>query len=94
MKRNADAARTASVGVSDSVLLSARVTRNIKTLILDGELAEGNRISQEQLALKADLDRTYISSVERGTRNIAVINLKKIALALNTDPSELLNFQI
>ena len=49
-------------------------------------------LSQEKLSFACDLDRTYIGSVERGERNISVINLKKIAKALNTDPSELLKF--
>lgn len=40
-------------------------------------------ISQEKLALLAELDRTYITSVERGKRNISIINLEKIAKALN-----------
>ena len=47
-------------------------------------------LSQEDLALEADLDRTYISHVERGTRNPTVIVLFKIAKALGTTPSELL----
>ena len=47
-------------------------------------------LSQEDLALEADLDRTYISHVERGTRNPTVIVLFKIAKALNTTPSKLL----
>ncbi|GGC08945.1 transcriptional regulator [Marinobacterium zhoushanense] len=49
--------------------------------------------SQEQLALSAGLDRTYISGIERGKRNPSLINLLKIASALNKTPSELLNFK-
>ena len=49
-------------------------------------------LSQEKLSFKCDLDRTYIGSVERGERNIAAINLKKIAKALNVSVSELFNF--
>ena len=49
-------------------------------------------ISQEKLSFSSELDRTYICSVERGERNISVINLQKIAKALNTEPSELLKF--
>lgn len=40
-------------------------------------------ISQEELADKADLDRTYISGIERGKRNFSIYTLKKIASALN-----------
>lgn len=39
-------------------------------------------VSQEELADKADLDRTYISGIERGKRNISVFTLKKISDAL------------
>lgn len=39
-------------------------------------------ISQEKLALKADLDRTYIAGVESGKRNLSIKSLEKIILAL------------
>lgn len=41
-------------------------------------------ISQEKLALKAGIDRTYLASVESGKRNISIINLEKIVFALET----------
>ena len=47
-------------------------------------------LTQESLAFEADLDRSYIGGVERGDRNIAVVNLKKIADALNVSLSDLL----
>jgi transcriptional regulator with XRE-family HTH domain len=47
-------------------------------------------ISQEELAFRADLDRTYISSVERGHRNISIENIFRLATALGIDPRELL----
>lgn len=47
-------------------------------------------ISQEELAAKASLDRTYISSVERGHRNIGIDNIDKLARALNTEAFHLL----
>ena len=46
-------------------------------------------LSQEKFALKVGLDRTYYSSVENGKRNIAIINLKKIADGLGISLSEL-----
>jgi len=39
--------------------------------------------SQIEFALKAGLDRTYIGGIERGERNVALINIEKIAKALN-----------
>lgn len=50
-------------------------------------------ITQEQLALLCDLDRTYISGVERGKRNISLLNIYKIASSLDIHPSELLIFK-
>lgn len=56
------------------------------------ELRTKSDLSQEKLAFTCDLDRTYIGSVERGERNVSIINLQKIATALNVDLHELLNF--
>ena len=47
-------------------------------------------LSQEKFALVCKLDRTYISDVERGERNISLLNLRKIAKALMVPLSELL----
>lgn len=49
-------------------------------------------ISQESLAHEAGLDRTYITSVERGKRNISIVNLEKITKALNIKLSEFFDF--
>lgn len=43
------------------------------------ELRQKTGLSQEKFALKIDMDRTYFASVEAGKRNIAIINIKKIA---------------
>lgn len=48
------------------------------------ELRLNAGLSQEKLALAAGLDRTYIASVENGKRNISIVNLEKIILALNS----------
>ena len=47
-------------------------------------------LSQEDLALEAGVDRTYISQVERGKRNVTVVVLARIAKALKTTPDRLL----
>ena len=49
-------------------------------------------MSQEDLAFEADLHRTYISDVERGSRNISIENIEKIAKALKVKPKNLLDF--
>jgi len=57
------------------------------------DLRKDAHFSQEKLAFACDLDRTYIGSVERGERNISVINLRKIAFALRIKLSLLLNIE-
>ncbi|MFO1315862.1 MAG: helix-turn-helix transcriptional regulator [Burkholderiales bacterium] len=48
--------------------------------------------SQEALALETGMARSYLSGVERGIRNIALINICKLAAALKVNPSQLLDF--
>jgi transcriptional regulator with XRE-family HTH domain len=50
-----------------------------------------NKLSQEDLADKADLHRTYIGAVERCERNITLLNANKIAKALDIPLAKLLN---
>lgn len=51
------------------------------------ELRQGLGISQEDLALRAGLSRSYFSGVERGVRNIGLVNIAKVAQALDVTPS-------
>ncbi len=46
-------------------------------------------LSQEQLASLANLHRTYVGAVERGERNISLLNIWKLAKALDCAPSDL-----
>lgn len=46
------------------------------------ELREAKGLSQKDVAYAADLDRSYIASIENGARNVSCINIEKIAKAL------------
>jgi transcriptional regulator with XRE-family HTH domain len=54
-------------------------------------LREKNNISQKDLAYTSNLDRSYIASVENGKRNISIMNIEKIATALNVTLKEFFN---
>ncbi|WP_022953572.1 helix-turn-helix domain-containing protein [Leucothrix mucor] len=56
------------------------------------ELRLAKELSQEKLAQICELDRTYISGIERGIRNVGLLNVKKLSDALEISPSELLRF--
>jgi transcriptional regulator with XRE-family HTH domain len=58
--------------------------RRIRTLI---------GLSQEQLALESGLDRTYIGSVERGQRNISIVNIEKVAKALKVSTKDIMDLE-
>ncbi len=53
------------------------------------ELRNKTGLSQERFALKIGMDRTYFASVEAGKRNIAIVNIMKIANGLGVSLSEL-----
>ena len=75
-----------SYTIDDKDLLQ-KIGERIRKLRLEASF------SQEKLSYECNLDRTYIGSVERGERNIAAINLNKLAKALNVSISKLLEIE-
>ena len=77
--------------------MSMQPNKNNVILTLFGErvrvLRQLRGLSQEALALAAGLDRTYVGGVERGERNVSLINIQKIAQALDVSPADLLRFE-
>jgi transcriptional regulator with XRE-family HTH domain len=53
-------------------------------------LRKAKELSQEQLAERTGLHRTYIGGIERGERNVSLINIVRLANALEVSPSDLL----
>jgi len=52
------------------------------------ELRGVKKMSQKDLSYAADLDRSYIASVENGSRNISIVNIEKITVALGVTLKE------
>ncbi|MFN8296944.1 MAG: helix-turn-helix transcriptional regulator [Chitinophagales bacterium] len=73
------------------------MTTKRKILIKFGEKVREIRkekgFSQEQLSFKADLHRTYIGMIERAEKNITLVNIEKIANALEISVNDLMNFK-
>ena len=71
--------------------MNGDVNHDVKTTFGQRVRALRKRVglSQEQLALKCGLDRTYIGGVERGERNISIVNIEKIARAIELSPRDL-----
>ena len=55
------------------------------------DLREKAEMSQKDLGYTADLDRSYIASIENGQRNVSIVNIEKIATALGVSLKELFN---
>ncbi|HTV56805.1 MAG TPA: helix-turn-helix transcriptional regulator [Terriglobia bacterium] len=53
------------------------------------ELRRRKGLSQEDLALACDLDRSYIGGIERGERNVSLVNIHKISAALGLPVKDL-----
>ncbi len=71
-----------------------RQAREQSTTVRFGKAVRARRlalgISQEELAFRAGLHRTYVGDVERGIRNISLVNIGRLAMALGCRASELL----
>lgn len=52
-------------------------------------LRKAKGLTQETLALDANLNRTYVGSVERGERNVSLVNIYRLARALRISPKDL-----
>ncbi|OAH19921.1 XRE family transcriptional regulator [Methylorubrum populi] len=65
------------------------VLREILAINLRRIRAE-KKLSQETLADLCGMDRTYISGIERGLRNVSIDNLERLALALRLKPWQLI----
>ena len=76
---------------SSTSAMNSNIKQKLGARIKDLRIKQG--FSQEELAGKCDLHRTYISDIERGERNVSIENVERIAKALDIDPSELLKFQ-
>jgi len=65
---------------------------NIRKLVASNvrRIRQDHVWSQERLALESDIDRTYISGIERGTRNPTITLLQRLADALGVEAMELL----
>lgn len=66
--------------------------RSLRQVLSDNmkALRAEKNISQEDFAALCDLHRTYISDIERCTRNVSIDNIEKIAAAFHITASELL----
>ena len=81
-----------SRGAKTRVPISCGRVKNRKLALLGKQirrLREGKELSQEEFAGIADIDRAYYGGIERGERNVAALNLIKIADALDVEVGKL-----
>jgi len=67
---------------------SVSVLGDFGSAVREARIAKG--ISQEALADIAGIDRSYMGGIERGEHNLALVNIQKIAAALDTSIAELM----
>jgi transcriptional regulator with XRE-family HTH domain len=71
--------------VASSNAVNALVGQKIR------EVRENRRLSQHQLSELAGVSRTYLNQIENGSRNVGVVTLVMLSIALNTTPSDILD---
>jgi transcriptional regulator with XRE-family HTH domain len=71
--------------------MTRRPRRDIRERFGDAvrDRREALALTQEELADRAGIHRTYLSDVERGTRNVSLVNVERISDALDVELSEL-----
>jgi transcriptional regulator with XRE-family HTH domain len=76
---------------SQHILIFAKMDVKLKIGQRIKALREKAEMSQKDLAYTADLDRSYIASIESGQRNVSIVNIEKIAVALGVSLKEMFN---
>ncbi len=84
MSRRSDEARELGGGEEVEKLFLTRFGEQVRIH------RRAKRLSQEDLALNTGLDRSYVSAVERGLRNVSLLNLRLLAKVLEVTPAKLL----
>lgn len=88
-----------SVALSSTFAPGSRVKRthpgSLREILATNlrRIRAGQGLSQEALADLCQIDRTYISGIERGLRNISIDNLERLAVALRVEPWKLIRRQ-
>ena len=96
MKRNEYANYSMLFNLNTKVSFISKLAMSSKQKILINfgdrvrEIRKKKGLSQEELAYKADLHRTYIGMIERAEKNITLINIEKIANALEIEIADLI----
>lgn len=73
--------------VNNNDIVSAMILKDFGNIIRKFRKKRG--FSQEELSFRAELHRTYIGMIERGEKNITLMNIEKIANALNVKIKDL-----
>lgn len=83
-----------SATICDMARVSAKLDKD-QFLVQLGAAVRARRVlmnlSQEALADYAEIDRSHMGKIERGERNVTILNIVRIAKALGCNPSELLH---